>query len=206
MTLSQILGLLSGFTALIGYGFYFRQMAKGQSTPNPSSWGIFFLAGIINTFTYLTVVKGNIWQSLFIIVITLCLFSVLVYSSIKGQFTKVKGLEVIIFLLAMGIGIFWQISDNARLSNLLLQGIYVIAYIPTYVGLIKGTAKENYLAWLICVVSYSFATLALFADYPDDWIAFVSPIVNGILGNGLVVILIILYSKRETIKVSVGRG
>ena len=201
MTLSQTFGLLSGLIALLGYAFYFRQMAKGESTPNPASWGIFFLAGVINTFTYLTVVKGNIWQTLFIIVITICLFCVLVYSLFKGRFTKVKSLEVLIFLMAIGIGIFWQISDNARLANLLLQVIYVIAYIPTFVGLIRGTAKENYVAWLTCVVAYTFATLALLVDFPEDWIAFVSPVVNGILGNGIVVLLIVLASKKSSTKI-----
>jgi hypothetical protein len=197
MTLPQIFALLAALTMLLAYGLYFRQMAKGQSTPNPSSWLIFFLAGVINTLTYFTVVQGNIWQSLFTIVVTLCLLGVLIYSLFKGKFTQIKSLEIVIFLLALGIGVFWQITDNARLSNLLLQVIYVIAYIPTYVDIVKRRTKENYLAWLFDVIAYSFATLVLIVDVPNDWIAFVSPILNGIMCNALVVILIILYKKKK---------
>ena len=194
MILSNIFGVLAGITALIAYGFYFKQAVRGQSTPNPSTWLIWFIAGIINTFTYFSVVDGNVWQSLFVIAVTFSVFIILIYALSKGKFAKIRSLEIIIFLLALGIGIFWQITANDRISNLLLQGIYVISYIPTVIGLVRRTAKEHYASWLTVVISYSFATLALLANHPEDWIAFVSPIVNGILGNGLIVLLI--FSKK----------
>ncbi len=198
MLLSQIFGTLSGVFALVAYAMYFRQMAKGDSTPNPVSWLIFFLASVINSFTYFSVVQSNIWQSLFVIVITACLFAVLVYSLFKGKFTKIHPLEIATFVLAILVGIYWQMSDNARIANLALQAIYVIGYIPTYVGLIKGYAKENHASWAVAVVAYIFATFSLVANFPADWIAFVSPILNGIIGNGIVIYLI-LRAKRNII-------
>lgn len=195
MILSNIFGVLAAITALIAYGFYFKQAIKGQSTPNPSTWLIWFIAGIINSFTYFTVVRGNIWQSLFIVAVTFSVFIILLYALFKGKFTKIKSLEIVVFLMALGIGIFWQITANDRISNLLLQCIYVISYIPTVIGLIKGTGKEHCASWLTAVISYTFATFALLTNYPKDWIAFISPIVNGILGNGLVMILILSQNK-----------
>ncbi len=191
MTISNFLGLLSGVTALLAYAFYLKQAIKGQSTPNPSSWAIWFLAGIINTFTYFSVVNGNIWQSLFVVAITFSILIVLVYSLFKGKFTKITNLEVVIFLMAIAIGIFWQITSNDRISNLLLQSIYVISYIPTIIGITSGRAKENYNSWLIAVIAYFFTTLSLITNYPGDWISFISPILNGMLGNGLIVYLIL---------------
>lgn len=207
MTHSQIFGALGGIGALAAYGLYFRQMIKGQSTPNPISWGIFFLAGLINALTYLTVVKGNLWQSLYIIVITSCLFFVLLYSTIKGRFAKIKTLDLILFILAISIGVFWQITHNARLSNLLLQSIYVIGYIPTYLGIIRKSAKEEYQAWLVAVIAYTLASFALVFDWPTDWIAFVNPVLNGIIGNGIVVILILIVknSNPQNIDLKVAR-
>lgn len=197
MLLSQIFGALSGVFALISYGIYFRQIAKGQSTPNPASWLIFFFASIINSFTYFSVVESNIWQSLFVFVVTICLFGVVVYTSIKGSFTRVKALEVMVFISAILIGVFWQLSDNARIANLVLQIIYVVSYIPTFVGVANGTAKENHVAWAVAVVAYLFATFSLVANFPADWIAFVSPILNGIICNGIVVLLILKRKKRN---------
>ena len=195
MILSSIFGTLAGIAALVAYGFYFKQAVKGQSTPNPSTWLIWFIAGIINTFTYFTVVGGNIWQSLFVIAITFSVFIILAYSLIKGKFTKFKTLEAVIFIMALGIGFFWQVTDNDRIANLLLQGIYVISYIPTIAGLIKGTGKEHYMSWIVAAISYSFATVALITNYPGDWIAFVCPVVNGVIGNSFVAALILLPPK-----------
>jgi len=197
MILSQLFSVIGSLAILSAYGIYFKQMKKGKSTPNPASWGIFFLAGLVNTLTYLSVVEGNIWQSLYVITVTICLFGVVIYSLSKGNFTKVRSLEIVTFIIAIGIGIFWQIADNARVANLLLQSIYVIGYIPTYIGIINNTAKEKYTAWLLAVLGYSFATLSLISDWPSDWIAFVSPILNGILGNGIAVILIVVFLKNK---------
>lgn len=195
MILSNIFGGIAGVTALVAYGYYFKQAVRGQSTPNPSTWLIWFIAGVINTFTYFAVVDGNIWQSLFVIVVTFSVLVILVYALFKGKFTKIKSLEIAIFLMALSIGIFWQITANDRISNLLLQSIYVISYIPTVTGLIRGSGKEHYASWLTAVISYTFATLALITNNPGDWIAFVSPVVNGILGNGLVVLLILKQNR-----------
>lgn len=197
MILSNIFGVIAGVTALIAYGYYFKQAVRGQSTPNPSTWLIWFIAGVINTFTYFVVVGGNIWQSLFVIAVSFSVLIILVYALYKGRFTKIKSLEIIIFLIALGIGIFWQITANDRISNLLLQGIYVISYIPTVTGLIKGSGKEHYVSWLTAVISYTFATLSLIVNNPGDWIAFVSPVVNGILGNGLIVLLILQQNRKR---------
>lgn len=199
MILSNILGALAGVTALIAYGLYLKQVIKGWSTPNPSSWLIWFIAGVINTFAYFAVVNGNIWQSLFVIAVTFSILVILIYSLFKGRFTKIKTLEIVIFLMALAIGLFWQISANDRMSNLLLQSIYVISYIPTVTGLINKTGKEHYASWVTAVISYSFATLALVLNYPGDWISFVSPVVNGILGNGVVVITILTLNRKTKV-------
>src|SRR3989339_675433 len=114
MILSNIFGALAGVTALITYGFYLKQAVKGQSTPNPSTWLIWFIAGVINTFTYFAVVNGNIWQSLFVIAVTFSVLVILVYALLKGKFTKIRPLDFFIFLMALAVGIFWQISSNDR--------------------------------------------------------------------------------------------
>ncbi len=196
MFLSNLFGALAAVLALIAYGLYLRQAIKGQSTPNPSSWMIWFIAGVINTFTYFSVVHNNVWQSLFVFAVTFSVLILLVYSLLRGRFSKITPLEIFIFILALGIGIFWQLTSNDRISNLLLQSIYVIAYIPTVIGLVKHRAKEHYASWLAAVVSYSIATLSLLTNFPEDWIAFVSPIVNGIIGNGLILILILRENRR----------
>jgi hypothetical protein len=191
MDVSYTFGLLAGIIALIAYGLYFKQTLGGKSTPNPATWAIWLLVGIINTITYFSVTGNNIWQSLIVIAVTFSVSIVFVYSLFRGKFSKISSMEIAIFILAVAIGIFWQITANDRISNLLLQGIYVISYIPTIFGIIRGTGKEHYVAWAAAFVAYLFSTASVGFDPSVDWIAFVHPIVNGLLGNGFIVALVI---------------
>ncbi len=195
MNISNLLGALAGVAALLAYAAYLRQALRGESTPNPASWGIWFLAGIINAFTYFSVVKGNIWQSLFVIAVTVSVGVVLCYALLKGRFSKITGVEKIIFALALCVGLFWQLTTNDRIANLLLQGIYMISYIPTLVALINARARERPTSWLIAMCSYTLATAAVASNFSGDWIAFISPVVNGLVGNGLV--LTVIMGKKQ---------
>ena len=195
--ISYLFGLIAGITALITYSLYFRQTLKGQSTPNPSTWAIWLFVGIINTITYFSVTNNNLWQTFVVIAVTFSVSIVFIYSLFKGKFTKVSKIEIIVFILALAIGIFWQITSNDRMSNLLLQGIYAISYIPTVTGIIKGTGKEHYIAWIAAFIAYSFSIVSVATGPQVDWIAYVHPIVNGLIGNGIVIVLVLYKNSRR---------
>lgn len=198
MNISYFFGLIAGLTALIAYGLYFKQTLKGQSTPNPSTWVIWLLVGIINAFTYFSVTGNNLWQSFVVIAVTFSVSVIFVYSLFKKKFSRISKTEIVMFILAIAIGVFWQITSNDRVANLLLQGIYVISYIPTILGIIKCTGKEYYAAWTVAFIAYLFSTISIISGHLTDWVALIHPIVNGLLGNGIVVGLVVYmkYKKR----------
>lgn len=190
MNLSFLFGVLAGITALIAYGLYLKQAIRKQSTPNPSSWAIWLLVGIINSITYFYVVSSNVWQSFIAWAVTFSVLVVFLYSLSKNRFSKISKMEITIFILALIVGIFWQITSNDRISNLMLQIIYVLAYIPTVYGLLKESAKEYPASWITAVIAYTFSILSIALAFNGDWIAIIFPLVNGILGNGLVATII----------------
>ena len=189
MNLSQILGGLSGLMLIAAYVLYFKQTLKGESKPNPSSWAIWLVAGLINAFTYFAVVEGNVWQSLCVSMEALGVVTVFGYALVRGKFSQVSMVEILCFLLAVGVGIFWQVTSDDRIANLLLQSIYVISFVPTVSGLMTGRTKEHAASWSVAVIAYFLSTLSLMLDYSGDWIAFVHPVVNGLIGNGLIAYL-----------------
>ena len=194
LAMSSVFGLTGGVIAVVAYGFYFRQILKSQSTPNPSSWGIWSLAGLINAFTYFSVTGKDIWQSLIVMAVLLSTLTIFIYSFSKGKFTKISSIEIVVFILAIVIGIFWHITSDDRLSNLFLQGIYVISYVPTIFGVLRGSAKENLTSWTIIFMAYVFSTLSIIYGNHADWVAFVNPLVNGLLGTGFVISAIVYKS------------
>ena len=199
MDFSFIFGLLSGFIAIFAYGFYFKQILAGQSTPNPASWGIWLTAGVLNAITYFAVTEGNIWQSMIVLAVAFSTGLIFVYSLFRGKFTRVSTVEIIALVLALAIGIFWQLTSDDRLSNLFLQGVYIISFIPTIIGIASGKARENHVSWSVVFVAYVFAALSVaFGSHPD-WVAFVNPLVNGVLCTGIVIALILYKNHHERV-------
>ncbi|MDD2646904.1 MAG: hypothetical protein PHV78_01075 [Patescibacteria group bacterium] len=195
MNISDFFGLIAGIVAVIAYGLYFRQAVKGSSTPNPSTWAIWVLIGIINSFTYFSLVANDWRQGL--VVLTAATFSLItfIYSLFRGRFSRISKIEIITFILAVLIGIFWRFTANDRMANLFLQAIYVISYIPTISGLARGRAKEGYVAWVVACVAYLLSAITVATNPRADWIALVFPLVNGLLGNGTIAVLTI-YKQR----------
>jgi cation transport ATPase len=189
MDLSSFFGVLSALTLLLAYWFYIKQTQKGQSTPNPSSWGIWLLVGMINCITYFYIVS-SIWESFLAFAYTFCVAIVFIYALKKGKFSKITNLEIIIFILTLIIIIFWRVTANNSIANLLLQVIYVLAYIPTIGGLLKGYSKEYPLSWTTSVIAYGFSIISIALNFNGNWVSIVFPLINGVLGNGLVVVLI----------------
>ena len=187
MDISQFFGLLAGVTALVTYFFYFKQVLKKQSTPNPATWIIWVIVGLINMVTFFSVTGNNWWQSFIVIAVFFCMSGVFIYSIFRGKISKVSYIGIASLILAIIIGIFWQITSNDRIANLLLEGIYAISYVPTGAGIIRGTVKEHHVAWIIAFMAYVFVIISIWTGPQADWIAYAHPVVNGLLGNGIII-------------------
>src|SRR5437667_366392 len=129
--MTRLIGVIASIFNLLFGGSYFKQLIKGESVPNPATWLIWFIVTIINTLTYFFVVKGNFWVSLASAVLAFEIFVIFVVALFKGKFSKLRKVEIISLILAFAIGVFWKISGNAIVSNLALQGIFLISFYPT---------------------------------------------------------------------------
>ncbi|MFT6829395.1 MAG: hypothetical protein ACJAV6_000221 [Candidatus Paceibacteria bacterium] len=184
--MTDFFAILSGLTLLISYILYYRQMRANVSTPNPSSWLIWSLILTINAFTYQEVLLSNQINAVTGYVAAACLIAISTYAMTKGKFSKLKRIDIFSFSAALIVGVFWQVTGDAFLSQIALQIIIIIAYMPTLIGLDKGHAKENPLSWLIVVLAYVFLMISILIEYQGNWIELLFPLVNGLIGNGLV--------------------
>lgn len=193
----QIIGSL---ILVLVYLFYLKQTVKGESTPNPGTWVVWFVIMGINTFTYFKVVNDDILKTAIVFVGFLGITSIMLYSLIKGKFAKLAKIDLILLALSIIIGIFWQISYNAKLSNLFLQIIIFISFLPTAIGLAQNRLKEKHWPWTLAVIAYSLQTVSLLINYDGNLYQLFLPIINGILGNGLIpIVLIIKKIKRKDV-------
>ena len=197
-TTPELISLLAGVLLVISLSIYVVRLIRGASIPNPATWGIWLLVGLINLVTYLHVVRGNLSNTIVIIVANLGVAAITGYSFFKGRFSPLGLTEKISLVLALFVGIIWQLTGNPILANLILQVVYIISFIPTVVGLARGEIKETPLPWVLAVVSYTLMTVPTFLHWSAErWVELAHPLINGIFGNGLVA----YYSLRGSKKV-----
>ena len=186
MNISEALSLIAGAMTVVVIATYFKQVFKNDSIPNPATWFIWFVVALLNTATYFTVVEKNFFLSMIAIVQSVGFALFMVYALVRGKFGKIGGVEIVSVALALFVGIFWQTTGDAKISNLLLQVIFLISFYPTIFGLAKHRLKEKPLPWFLAVASYVLLILAIFVDGNNtSVVALAFPVVN-ILGNGSV--------------------
>jgi len=190
----EVLSIISSVILLLVYALYFRQVSRGESTPNPVTWLSWSIASTINAITYFSVMEGDYWKSAIAIIANVSMILICLYSFYKGKFSKLNALDYFILVMTILIGIFWQMSDDDRLANILIQFIFIVSFIPTIYGLIKNTLTEKAFPWWLAVASYLIQILIIIISFSGDWLQLLFPIVNGILGNGSVAVLATMKS------------
>ncbi len=190
----QIFSIIASLFNIFSGATYFKQVLKNESTPNPATWLIWFVATILNTATYFIIVNGSIWVSLSSIVLAIEIFAIFVLTLFKGKFTRLGKIEIASLLIAFAVGIFWKLTGDAIISNILLQVIFIISFYPTIHGLMFNNAFEKSTPWFLAVVAYGLQIAVVLLN-PLSLVALTFPIVN-LVGNGSIGLLAI-YKRRQ---------
>jgi hypothetical protein len=195
--MSDLFSSLSGLTMAIVAFVYFAQVVSGASTPNPATWLIWLVAMTMNTITYYFVSHGNVLQIITPLVITCGILLIVLFSLVKGKFGRVGAVDMVVLFLSCVVGIFWKTTGDPVVSNLMMQIILVISFVPTLVGLIKRRLREKSLSWNLAVLSYCFLIVSIVSGSSWTWAQLAYPFFNGIVGNGSVAIASILTKKGD---------
>lgn len=179
--------IISSLLNILAMGIYFFNVVKGGAIPNPVTWLIWLTVGLINVSTYIFVLHGDVLSAVPLIVVVCGILATALYSLINGKFSKIAPADLLCFVFAIATGIFWKVSGDPVQANLWLQLVYVFSFVPTIRALHSGKCFESPGPWLIAVTAYLFMILDILLKWEtSSWVALVHPIVNGLLGNGLV--------------------
>lgn len=185
----QVLGSL----LMVVTGFiYLNQIKNNQSTPNPGTWAVLFVIMGLNAVTYLTVVNNNYLKVVIVFVSFVVISAITIYSFVKGKFSKLTTFDKYILIVSLVVGVFWRLTDGARMSNVLMQIIIFLTFLPIVRGLLRGYLKEKMLSWNLAVVAYTLQLISILIDFNGDYLQLCYPLINGVVGNGLISLVIIL--------------
>jgi hypothetical protein len=190
--MTKILSVAAAFLTCSSMSIYVFRLIRGNTVPSPSTWITWFVIGLLNLASYLFVVERRFLQIVPLVFVVIGIAIVTAYASLRGRFSKPCRLDLVCLLSAFLVGIVWQVTRDPKIANLLLQLVYVVSFIPTIVGLKRGYLKEYPTPWLLALLAYAFMIAAIVVDWPNQsLVAFVHPVVNGVIGNGIVLYLVV---------------
>ena len=179
----------------IVYITYLYGLKKKNTTPNAITWFMWTIAGVINAITYYHLVDGNIFKYMVTILAAACASVVFFYAAFKRKFKRLNEVDWVIVALLICISIFWYTSQNQRDTNLLLQLVYIISFVPIAYNVWFKNATEYIVPFWIAIFAYSISIIVILLDWNGDWAEIAYPVANGIIGNGIVTIII--YKKQK---------
>ncbi|MBT6691086.1 hypothetical protein HOB10_01990 [Candidatus Parcubacteria bacterium] len=196
--MSELLSITASLFMVAVVVSYFLQVRSDVSTPNPATWLIWSIVSIMNSFSYFSVVQGDMFKFFLTVISATGLTIIFFYALRTGKFGKPGWTEIISFTLALVIGIIWRTTGNTILANLSLQLVLVISFYPTISGLIRKELREKPLPWVLAVIAQFFQIASIILDWQTSggWPALAYPILNGVMGNGSVAV-IIYYQIRQ---------
>lgn len=158
MELKTLFGALSAIIGLIAYLPYIREALRHRSQPHPFTWLIFSLAQ--GTGAGITWQNGGPKGAILLGMGFILCFLIFLLSLRKSKKIIAK-VDVLVLILALLAIVFWIFLDHPLLSVLIISGIDVFGYIPTFRKSYHEPFKEPTLVWGSFIIANSFALLAL---------------------------------------------
>lgn len=204
--LSVLFSILSGLAFITTVVVYFWQVKKGWSTPHIATWIVWLFATGLNLPTYFQMLqKGEKHKALPALVVFLGIVVIFTYTFIKKKWGKMGVVGIICLPVMLGILIFWLVTKNPFASNMAIQVVTGISFIPIVFGVLRKDSvrdnlderelKECPYAWYFGTLGYMLLFIALFFDW-QGWKVMIYPMVNG-AGNGTVMVIVHFLWKKK---------
>lgn len=179
----EIIGIIAGILALLGYIPYIISIVNGKTRPNKATWVIWSIVGALLAFSFLAEGDKNaIWLPLgyFIGPLIIAVLSLRYGYSVWSKLDKICIVAAIISILP------WVVLKDATLTLLINVLIDSTGALPTIVKSYREPKTEDFSAWLIFFIAN---TTQLFAI--GDWnTAAIYPIYLFLLAGTIVVLLL----------------
>ncbi len=142
----------------IRYGY---QIIKRQITPTPSTWILWVCATSINVATYLgeriekSITIEDVLSGIYGIADMLfCIAMLLIMFFVGSRTVRFKPFEKWYLFGAGGIILFLIISGNFFSTNILIQALITIGYIPTIHNFfVTKKNTESFTAWILLLIA-----------------------------------------------------
>jgi len=195
--MNTFLAILPSLIMVVFAGWYATEIYKKKISPALSTWIIMALGVVLSITTYLISSDFNYLGAALNFGDVLCnVIIITMLLTTQKSSVRFKSFEKKYLLASLIIVIFWILSRNAFISNLLVQLILVVSYLPTIQKLLTEKKNtESIFAWSICL----FASLvSLFSSFASGNFLSIVYVMRSSIMIGLVLAIAIYFERPRT--------
>lgn len=181
------LGVIAGLIHVIGFAVYNKQMIRGQSIPNSTTWTLWTFLSTLNCLTYLDA-SGDWIKALLPIASSLATIIVFLLAIKKGKLSRLDNLEKILLSLGLLSAVVWYYFHSATKANMILQVCIIISFVATFRSVWKKPKSEKAMPWFIWSSAYTLSITVVLSRWQNQWIDLLYPI-NCLILHAIVGIL-----------------
>jgi len=151
----------------LGFVLYAKQALKGESAPQIVSWGLWAFLATLNALTFRQM-SDNVTALVSLTGSAGCIL-LFFYVLTIGKFSRMTRSEKVQLVAGIIAIVVWM-NTNATIANVLLVGIALGSFIPTFQAVLKNPYAEKPAPWWLWGVAYLFTTIFTFL-FRDGWTA-----------------------------------
>jgi hypothetical protein len=141
---------------------YIVQLIRKKSKPALAMWVFFTIAVAMSLFTYFKEgnysFTDNILNSTDLILVTAVSVAILIWGDRSTRFNR---FDIGCLVAVLMIVLFWVLTQNHWVTNMLIQLILVIAYFPVVRRMLKASRNtEPFSVWILLMIAPLFSLIS----------------------------------------------
>lgn len=174
MSIFDSLGLLAGLVQIVGYVWYVSYVVRGVIKPNTSSWVIWTYGNVLVCWSYIASSEALTLKETLPLVCSIAgVISSLIFLALKKFKWPEKRYEWGILIADILITIYWVVTGETQITQILLQVSVFLSFIPIVKDTREHPKQERPGPWFIWSVAY---LLLFFAQSSQDFWMWIYPL------------------------------
>jgi hypothetical protein len=188
--MAYTLAIAASVLNLVGYIWYIRDLVRGTTRPNVSSWMVWMGVTVVSVSSYVTA-TGDPVKSIFSWSILAANIITFFFIIRRARFSALSRLDISALVIGLVAAAAWLFTTSAWWGNILIQFAIVIGGVPTLVSVWRQPYNERPWPWLLWGVAFICQTAVILTRWTRQPLELVYPLIGVVLYSGVGILALI---------------
>jgi hypothetical protein len=182
--MATALALIASTLNLAAYIWYDRDLLRGTTRPNLSSWFVWVGITLLSVTSYTLGTGDWVKSALSLSVLAANIITIILILR-RSRFSRLSGLDITAIVIGVIAGAVWLVSDSALWGNAVIQAAIVAGGIPTYRSVWLDPSRERPGPWLIWGFVFVLLLVVVLLRWAGKPLELLYPIIGVFLYGGV---------------------